>query len=48
MWSMPETAIAPQPARVVRRADLTRDDTIRGLVAEMRGVFLDTGAVDQG
>ncbi len=48
MFSMPETAIAPQPALVVRRADLARDDTVAGLVAEMRRVFADTGAADEG
>lgn len=48
MWSMPETAIAPQPALVFRRSDLARDDTIARLVAEMRRVFADAGAVDEG
>lgn len=48
MWSMPETAIAPQPALVVRRADLARDDTVARLVAEMRRIFADAGAVDEG
>ncbi|CAN5716546.1 hypothetical protein BH18ACT13_BH18ACT13_08070 [soil metagenome] len=48
MFSMPETAIAPQPARVLRRADLARDETITGLVAEMRRIFVDAGAVDEG
>lgn len=48
MFSMPETAIAPQPARVLRRADLARDETIIALVAEMRRIFVDAGAVDEG
>jgi hypothetical protein len=47
MFSLPETAIAPQPARVLRRADLGRDETARGLVAEMRRLFVDAGAVDE-
>ena len=47
MFSMPETAIAPQPALVIRRADLARDETIARLVAEMRRVFVDAGAVDE-
>lgn len=47
-FSMPETAIAPQPAQVVRRADLIRDETVTGLAAEMRRVFVDAGAVDEG
>jgi Domain of unknown function (DUF4062) len=46
LFSMPETAIAPQPALVIRRADLARDDTVARLVAEMRRVFVDAGAVD--
>lgn len=33
IFSMPATAITPQPARVVRRADVTRDDTIGGMIA---------------
>jgi hypothetical protein len=47
MFSMPETAIAPQPALVIRRADLARDETVARLVAEMRRVFVDAGAVDE-
>jgi Domain of unknown function (DUF4062) len=47
MFSMPETAIAPQPALVIRRSDLARDETIARLVAEMRRVFVDAGAVDE-
>jgi hypothetical protein len=47
MFSMPETAIAPQPALVVRHADLARDETVARLVAEMRRVFVDAGAVDE-
>lgn len=47
MFSMPETAIAPKPALVVRRADLARDETVTQLVAEMRRVFVDAGAVDE-
>jgi hypothetical protein len=47
MFSMPETAIAPQPALVIRRGDLTRDATVTRLVAEMRRLFVDAGAVDE-
>jgi hypothetical protein len=47
MFSLPETAIAPEPARVLRRADLGREETTRGLVAEMRRLFVDAGAVDE-
>jgi hypothetical protein len=48
MFSMPETAIAPQPALVLRRADLARAETVTRLVAEIRRVFVDAGAVDEG
>jgi hypothetical protein len=48
MFAMPETAIAPQPARVLRRADLAPDETVRDLVAEMRRLFVDAAAVDEG
>jgi hypothetical protein len=44
---MPATAVVPKPARVLRRADLPRDETVRGLVAEMRRLFVDAGAVDE-
>jgi hypothetical protein len=47
-FSMPETAIAPQPARVLRRADLDRDETTAALTAEVRRVFADAGALDEG
>jgi Domain of unknown function (DUF4062) len=47
MFSLPETAIAPEPARVLRRADLGREETARGLMAEMRRLFVDAGAVDE-
>jgi hypothetical protein len=47
MFSLPETAIAPEPARVLRRADLGREETARGLVAEMRRLFVDADAVDE-
>jgi hypothetical protein len=47
MFSLPETAIAPEPARVLRRADLGREETTSGLVAEMRRLFVDAGAVDE-
>jgi Domain of unknown function (DUF4062) len=47
MFSLPETAIAPEPARVLRRADLGREETVRGLVAELRRLFVDAGAVDE-
>ncbi len=44
-FRMPEIAIAPQPALVVRRADLGRDQTVTQLVAEIQRVFADAGAV---
>jgi hypothetical protein len=47
-FSMPATALAPQPALVVRRADLNREDTVTRLVAELRRVFADAGAIDDG
>jgi hypothetical protein len=47
MFSMPQTAISPQPPHIVRRADLVRDETTEDLVAEMRRVFVDGGAVDE-
>jgi hypothetical protein len=47
-FRMPEIALAPQPALVVRRADLARGETITRLVAEIRRVFVDAGAVDEG
>lgn len=46
--SMPETAIAPSPPAILRRADLARDETVRRLVAELERVFVDAGAVDSG
>ena len=48
MLRMPAVAIIPEPARVVRRADLARDESVRELVAEMRRLFVDAGAVDEG
>jgi Domain of unknown function (DUF4062) len=48
MFSLPEVAIAPQPARIFRRADLSRDETAVVLVAELRRLFVDAGAVDEG
>ena len=48
MFRLPAVAVVPEPARVVRRADLARDEIVRWLVAEMRRLFLDAGAVDQG
>jgi len=48
MFSLPEIAIAPQPAPVIRRPDLAREETVRGLLAEMRRLFVDAGAVDEG
>jgi hypothetical protein len=47
MFSLPDVAIAPQPARVFRRADLVREETASGLTAEMRRLFVDAGAVDE-
>jgi hypothetical protein len=46
--SLPENAIAPQPARVLRRADLAREEIVRGLAAEMWRLFVDAGGVDEG
>jgi hypothetical protein len=47
MFSLPETAIALELARMFRRADLGREETVHGLVAEMRRLFVDAGAVDE-
>lgn len=44
-FQMPETVIAPQPPLVVRRQDLSRDETIDRLLAELRRVFADRGAL---
>src|SRR5699024_8345269 len=44
MFSMPAIAIVPEAARVLRRADLARDETVTGLVAEMRRLFVDAGS----
>jgi hypothetical protein len=48
VFSLPEVAIAPQPARVLRRPNLAREESVHGLVAEMRRLFVDAGAVDEG
>ena len=45
---MPETAIAPQQALVIPRADLTREETVARFVAEMWRGFVDAGAADEG
>jgi hypothetical protein len=47
MFSMPAVAIVPEPARVLRRVDLARDEMVSGLVAEMRRLFVDAGSVDE-
>jgi hypothetical protein len=46
-FRMPETAVAPQPPRVVRRQDLRRPETAEQLVPELRRVFADAGALDE-
>jgi hypothetical protein len=45
--SMPHVAIAPEPARLVRREDLGSDATTRVLVAELKRLFADAGALQQ-
>ncbi|MFN2469720.1 MAG: DUF4062 domain-containing protein [Gaiellaceae bacterium] len=45
--SMPARVVAPEPAAVVRRAEVASDDLVRRLVAEVRRVFVDAGAVDR-
>jgi len=42
---MPDVAIAPEPALILRRADLARDETVTRLVAELRRVFADNNAI---
>lgn len=46
MFSMPETAIAPTPPVILRRADPPREETVTRLVAELERVFVDAGGVD--
>ncbi len=45
--SLPALVVAPEPAAVVRRADVASDELVRRLVAEVRRVFADAGAVDR-
>lgn len=45
-FSMPQEVV-PVLATVVRRADLGNEDLTRRLVAEVRRVFTDAGAVQQ-
>ena len=45
--SLPSGVVVPEPATVVRRADVASDDVVRRLVAEVRRVFADAGAIDR-
>jgi hypothetical protein len=44
--SLPATVVVPEPARVIRRADVGSADVAQRLVAEVRRVFADAGAVE--
>lgn len=46
-YGMPQTVLVPEPAVVVRRAEVGGDDLARRLVAEVRRVFTDAGAVEK-
>ncbi len=46
-FSMPQDVVAPQPATIVRRADLGGEELTRRLVAEVRRAFTDAGAIQQ-
>jgi hypothetical protein len=45
--SMPTSLVVPEPAAVVRRAEVASDPLVRRLLAEVRRVFADAGAVDR-
>lgn len=45
--SLPALVVVPEPAAVVRRADVAAEDLVRRLAAELRRVFADAGAVDR-
>jgi Domain of unknown function (DUF4062) len=47
-FRMPEIVVAPQPPLVVRRQDLGRPETVERLLAELRRVFADAGALAEG
>lgn len=44
--SLPQVIIAPEPATVVRRVDLTAIETRRRLIAAVKRVFADAGALE--
>jgi len=43
--TMPATVAVPEPAAVVRRAEVAGEELARRLVAEVRRVFADAGAI---
>jgi hypothetical protein len=44
--SLPQTIVAPDPATVLRRVDLTAAETRRRLVAAVKRVFADANALE--
>jgi hypothetical protein len=46
-FGLPPTVVVPEPPTVVRRADVGGRQLTRKLVAEVRRVFVDAGAVDE-
>ncbi len=46
-YGMPQNVLVPEPAVVVRRAEVGGEELARRLVAEVRRVFTDAGAVEQ-
>jgi hypothetical protein len=48
MSRLPGTVVAPQPALLVRRADVEGEEMRRRLVASVRRVFADAGSIQEG
>ncbi len=46
-FGMPQTVLVPEPPAVIRRADVGGAELTRRLVAEVRRVFADAGAVEK-
>ena len=46
-FGMPQTVVVPDPPTVVRRAEIGGDQLTKRLVAEVRRVFADAGAVEK-
>jgi hypothetical protein len=46
-WGLPQTVYAPDPATIVRRADVGSDRVARQVVAEVKRIFADARAVDE-